>query len=132
MARNNTWGWVVAEEIASGDTGYTPRELKAQAMVLTVLGYSSREVERKLRSMFPGERTPPWTTIARWQRSRPINRTAALRWMDIASRAAKMLEAHLDRIEQDPLGIGLNKALKIWERANAVVDRSRYYQALYK
>ncbi len=132
MARNNGWGWIVAEEIASGDTGYSPREVKATAMVLTVLGYSSREVERRLRSMFPGERTPPWTTIARWQRSRPMNRRAALRWMDIVSRAARILEAHLDRIEQDPLGIRLTEALKIWERANAVVDHSRHYQALHR
>ena len=61
-----------------------------------------------------------------------MNRIAALRWMDIASRAAKILEAHLDRIEQDPLGIRLTDALKIWERANAVVDRSRYYGAMHR
>ena len=61
-----------------------------------------------------------------------MNRTAALRWMDIASRAAKLLQVHMDHLEQEPLSIRLPESLKIWERANAVVDRSRYYQALYK
>lgn len=132
MARNNGTAWALATELADTHHGYSPRELKAQAMALSVLGYSSRKVERELRRMFPRERIPPWSTIARWFRSRPTNRLAFLRWADVARRAADILEVHLDRLEREPLNVRLMDALKVYEGVNRVLDKHRYYQSLHR
>ena len=36
----------------------TPTEIKAQAIALHALGYSSRNIDKQLRSMFPGADIP--------------------------------------------------------------------------
>ncbi len=130
MARNNAWGWVVAETIASGDTGYSPRDVKATAMVLSVLGYSSRQIERELRRKFPGEHTPPWTTIARWQRSRPMNRSAVLKWMDVAMRASELLLERMDQIEAD--GMSLKELMSFYDTAFKAFDDTRHYAVTFR
>jgi hypothetical protein len=132
MARNNATAWALATELANQHEGYSPREVKAQAMALTVLGHSSREVEKKLKEMFPGERIPPFSTIARWQRSRPTNRLAFLRWADVCSRAITILHAHMDRIERNPLGTPLMDVLKIYDVTTDIALRQQYYASLYK
>ena len=130
MARNNAWGWAVAKEIASGDTGFTPREVKATAMMLTVLGHSSRQVERELRRRFPGKRIPPWTTISRWQRSRPMNRTAALRWMDVAMRASELLLERMD--EMDTHSMSLKELMSLYDMAHRAYDVSLNYAVTFR
>ena len=96
-ARNEQW--VATYLTSEDDNSYSPRELRAQAMALTVLGLSSRQIETRLRAMFPVKKTPPWSTIARWARSRPANRIAALRWFDVAQRAAQIVEQRMDEID---------------------------------
>ena len=130
MARNNSWGWVVADTIAAGDTGYSPREVKATAMVLTVLGYSSRQVERELKRKFPGRKIPPWTTIARWQRSRPMNRTAVLKWMDIAMRASELLLERMEKIDAD--GMSFKELLSLYDTAHRAYDVSLTYAVTFR
>ena len=130
MARNNAWGWEIAEEIASGDTGYSPRELKATAMVLTILGYSSRQVERELRRKFPGRKIPPWTTIARWQRSRPMNRTAVLKWMDVAMRASELMLDYLDEIDAN--NMSLKEMMSLYDMAHRAYDVSLNYAVTFR
>lgn len=130
MARNNSWGWVVAEEIAAGDTGYSPREVKATAMVLTILGHSSRQIERELRRKFPGERIPPWTTIARWQRSRPMNRTAVLKWMDIAMRSSELMLERMDGIEAGDMS--LKELMSLYDMAHRAYDVSLNYAVTFR
>ena len=130
MARNNAWGWVVAESIASGDAGYSPREVKATAMVLTILGHSSRQIERELRRKFPGRKIPPWTTIARWQRSRPMNRTAVLKWMDVAMRASELMLKYLDEIEANSMS--LKEMMSLYDMSHRAYDISLNYAVTFR
>ena len=91
-------------------------------MALTLLGFSSRQIENRLRVMFPGKRVPPWSTLARWARSRPANRIAALRWFDVAQRAARIVEQRMDEI--DASKTPLLELLEISSRAYDMYARS--------
>ncbi len=48
--------------------------------------------------------------------------------MGTVARSRHQIRAHVDRKDENPLGIRLTEALKIYEKANEVLDRSRYYQ----
>ena len=121
--------WADTYNRCESDTGYTPREVKAQAMALTVLGYSSRAVERELKAMFPGKRIPPWSTIARWQRSRPMTRTAALRWADVALRASEIVGRQLDLMERDIVSVPFKDIMTMYKVTHDVYDRARLVEA---
>jgi hypothetical protein len=103
MARNNGYQWAQVERALSGYSEFCPREVKAWAMALTILGYSSREVERELRRRFPGQDVPGYSTIARWQRSRPLNRSALAAWFGVAERAAQIVESRVDEMKSLPV-----------------------------
>jgi hypothetical protein len=97
--------WVATNERMAKVGEFSPTELKAQAMAMTVMGLSSRQIEKRLNVMFPGKEIPPWGTIARWARSRPANRIAALKWFDVASRAGEIVLSRMDHIESERLSL---------------------------
>jgi hypothetical protein len=115
MGANNEGAWGRLYYVLNTLEGYSPREMKSWAMALTILGYSSRQIERELRARFPGEKTPNFATIAHWQRSRPHNHLAYLRWSDVAARATEILETRLDDIERLPIEKRLMAAFEATE-----------------
>ena len=89
---------------AMADKIPSPQELKAQAIALLVLGYSSRYVANELRMKYGLMRPPHYTTIARWLRQAQLglkgNRAAKARWAAIVNRAGVMMMDRLDETER--------------------------------
>jgi len=85
---------------------FTPLEVKAEGVALLALGYSTRDVERRLRDKFPGARTPRYNTIARWLNSaeavRQGKRAADLRWQLVLWEAAAIVEQRMDELQHLP------------------------------
>jgi len=100
-----------------GYEAYCPRDVKAWAMALTVLGYSSRQTQCELRGLFPGEKIPNYATIARWQRSRPANTLAFLGWMLVSLRALDIIDSRLDEVQRMPFDKAYNAAAQATEIA---------------
>jgi len=125
MTEKNREAWVAIYKALADDDGYSPREIKAQAMAFSVLGYSSRQIERRLRQMFPGQYIPPWSTIARWNRSRPPRTLAArIMWNDVVIRACDLAIVHMERMQQE--GMTPMQALKVYTTVMDVYDRNRF------
>ena len=84
----------------------TPLEIKAEAIALLALGYSTRDVERRLRDKFPGTRIPKYNTVARWLNSAEAvqagKRSADLRWQLVFWEAAKIVEQRMDELRHLP------------------------------
>ncbi len=84
----------------------TPLEIKAEGIALLALGYSTRQVERRLRDKFPGARTPRYNTIARWLNSAEAvqkgKRSADLRWQLVLWEAARIVEQRMDELRHLP------------------------------
>ncbi len=88
----------------------SPQELKAQAIALLVLGYSSRYVANELRMKYPLYRIPHYTTVARWlqqgKHSLQGSRIARARWTRIMERVGVLVIDRLNEADRmSPLGI---------------------------
>jgi hypothetical protein len=86
----------------------TPTEIKAQAIALHAMGYSSRAIETQLKAKFPGAAIPNHATINRWVRIRPgigsrlRNQYTVMRWWEAARRAAEIVHSHIDELATVP------------------------------
>jgi hypothetical protein len=121
MGANNDGEWTELRRLLSEFSGACPREIRAWAMALTILGYSSRHIERQLKELFPGTKMPNFATIARWQRSRPASLGAYLRWSDVAERAAVILDERLDEMHRLPV----NKMFTVAVEATEALEIGR-------
>jgi hypothetical protein len=122
--------WIDTYIECADDTSYSPREIKARAFLYTVLGYSSRETEERLRRDFPGQKIPPFGVIARWNRNRPVNRLGEMLMADVLHRTAVLLEAEMERF--DPSKANMMEIFGLYERAHGLYDRSRQWKRCAK
>lgn len=88
----------------------SPQELKAQAIALLVLGYSSRYVANELRMKYGLMRPPHYTTVARWLRqvNRGLqgSRVARRRWTLLMERVGLLVIDRLNEADRmSPVGI---------------------------
>lgn len=121
--RNHANEWVRAIQMASTDTGYSPREVKARALYYQLIGYSSRQTEALLRRDFPGKKVPPFGVIARWNRAKPANHFAARRLAGVVVRVAELLEEYTDNY--DPATGNMMEVFDLYERSSNLYYRSR-------
>ena len=108
-------------------TGATPTEIKAQAIALHALGYSSRNIEVQLNSMYPSARVPNHATVSRWVRGRKGYRrfllgAATVHWARVYDRAAEVVEERLDELSRMPVERLLVARQRIAETATTLAQ----------
>ena len=105
----------------------SPQEIKAQAIALLVLGYSSRYVSHELRMKYGLIRPPHYTTIARWlrqsRRGLQGSRGARGRWAAILKRAGIMVIERLNETERLS-AVGVAKMYAMSADVYLALDRS--------
>jgi hypothetical protein len=108
----------------------TPTKLKAEALALHVMGYSSRDIVKRLRAKFPGTKIPGHCTVNRWVRLTPSASStqhviAGACWAEVATLAGELVMERAEEMARVPY----DQAWKFYSRAMEVAllvqDRCR-------